>query len=63
MSVAEKDVKTEVRGATIALQKDVARRRELESIRREQLAVAQDMQRLQKRLLSLSQRVFELTTE
>lgn len=63
MSVVEKDVKTEVRGVTISLQREVVRRKELEAIRREQLTVAQDMQKLQKRLLALSQRVFELTTE
>lgn len=63
MSATEKHAQNEMRGGTILLQREVVRRKELEAIRREQLTVAQDMQKLQKRLLALSQRVFELTTE
>jgi hypothetical protein len=50
MSVAEKDIKSEVKSVTISLQQELARRAELEAMRRDLLASAREDEEIKKRV-------------
>lgn len=71
MSVLEKDVNKastdSIKSVTISAKQELARRAELQAIRRDMLALAEDKrkadERFQTKLLTLSQRVYELIND
>jgi hypothetical protein len=63
--VAEKDITQERKSVkiTATAKAELARRAELHAIRRDLLALANEQQKLYRRMLALSQRVYDLTLD